>query len=445
MKTTSILQQFRQSVYQIFPKRADAIMDFIDALTVAGQVDSPVAISEQAPFRRKFSSVFDVLKEGDIEVEQLHPILEREKPAECEKIAGYDLYAVDTTPDERPEAETLAERGLLKAQKNAPVRSGQKFSWLVGLVQQRTSWVAPWDVRRVKIDSNDNQTAVEQIKALDQQSQQAKVVVADSLYANLVFLAVFLVVQTVEALVRLRQNLVLYEQPNQKTTGSRGAPRKHGPAFRMGDPTRLPDRTETFWLGLQQIRLSAWYKLHLRKLPALIGLVLQVEFLKPDGTLRYQRPMWLFWTGPETVPLPDLCRMYLWRFAIEHYFRFMKQHLGLNAHRLTNNEAIQRWMWLCALAYWQLLLMGREVDDLCPAWYPRKNNNKPDWLTPGQVQRSAGRFLVKLGTPAAPPRPAGKGRGRAPGYHPAPRKRFEVVRKGKKGPKKALETVHSTV
>ena len=59
--------------------------------------------------------------------------------------------------------------------------------------------------------------------------------------------------------------------------------------------------------------------------------------------------------------------MDLWRFAIEHAFRFMKQHLGLNAHCLTNNEAIQRWMWLCALAYWQLLLMGHEVDDLRPA------------------------------------------------------------------------------
>ena len=30
--------------------------------------------------------------------------------------------------------------------------------------------------------------------------------------------------------------------------------------------------------------------------------------------------MWLFWTGPDTVPLEDLCRMYLWRFAIETFF-----------------------------------------------------------------------------------------------------------------------------
>jgi hypothetical protein len=33
----------------------------IDALTVAGHVSSPVALSEEAPFRRKFSMVYDTL------------------------------------------------------------------------------------------------------------------------------------------------------------------------------------------------------------------------------------------------------------------------------------------------------------------------------------------------------------------------------------------------
>jgi hypothetical protein len=437
MNTHSLLQQFREKVYQTLPKRSDAILDFIDALTVAGHVSSPVALSEEAPFRRKFSSIFDVLSEGEIEAEQLHPILTEQAPAACEQIAGYDMYATDTTPDERPEAETLAERGLLKAQKNVPARPGQKFSWLVRLVKERTSWVAPWDVRRVKPDSNDNQTAVEQVQALAQHNKRLAVVVADSLYANAVFLAVFLVVETVLVLVRLRQNMSLYEQPEAKPAGSRGAPRKHGPRFKLGSPARLPDRSEIVFFGSQKVRLSAWHKLHFRKLPALLGVVLRVEFLNSDDSLRYKRPLWLFWNGPETVTLPDLCRMYLWRFAIEHAFRFMKQHFGLNAHCLTNNDAIQRWMWLCALAYWQLLLMAPQAEDLCPAWYPRKSDQELAWLTPGQVQRGAGRFLAKLGTPASAPRPAGKGRGRATGYQPAPRKRFEVVRKGKKAPKNA--------
>jgi hypothetical protein len=445
MQTKTFFQQFRQKLYQILPKRADAILDFIDALTVAGHVASPVALSEEVPFRRKFGSIYDVLSEGRLEPDLLHGLLIEAQPAESEQIAGYEVYALDTTPDERPEADTLADRGLLKAQKHEPVRVGQKFSWLVRLVKPGSSWVAPWDVRRVKTTSNDNQTAVAQVQELDGQNACPKVVVADSLYANQVFLAVFLVVKHIIALVRLRQNLTLYERPVPKPAGSRGAPRKHGPTFKMARPSRPPDRTTTFQWGGQSIRLRAWHGLHLRPLPTLVGLALRVEFLKADGTLRYQRPMWLFWTGPETVALEAICCMYLWRFAIEHAFRFMKQHLGLNAHCLTDPDSIQRWMWLCALAYWQLLLMGRDVDDLRPAWYPRKAEEAPRWLPPGQVQRSAGRFLVKLGTPANPPRPAGKGPGRAKGYHPAPRQRYPVVRKGQKTPKKAVQTTISAV
>ncbi len=58
-------------------------------------------------------------------------------------------------------------------------------------------------------------------------------------------------------------------------------------------------------------------------------------------------------------------------------------------------------------------------------------------MTPGQVRRQALAFLLRLGTPARPAQPAGKGRGRATGYLPQPRKRFAVVKKGKKQRKAA--------
>jgi hypothetical protein len=90
MNTITLFQKFRQLVYQILPKRADATLDLVDALTVARHVDSPVALSEEAPFRRKFSSVYDVLSEGDIDEEKLHPILYEQQPEDCEEIGGYE-------------------------------------------------------------------------------------------------------------------------------------------------------------------------------------------------------------------------------------------------------------------------------------------------------------------------------------------------------------------
>jgi hypothetical protein len=89
-------------------------------------------------------------------------------------------------------------------------------------------------------------------------------------------------------------------------------------------------------------------------------------------------------------------------------------------------------MWLVALAYWQLLLMRDTVQPNRPAWQPHKKDGQDQPLTPAQVQRSAQPFLLHSGTPAPNTRPAGKGCGRHTGYHPAPRKRFEVIFKTKK-------------
>jgi len=346
MDTQSSFQQFREEVHGSLRKRADAVLDLIDALTIATPVESPVALSEQPLFRRTFSSIYDVLEEAELDKEAWAKVLYEAQPTDSETIAGYEVYAVDTTPNPRPEAETLPERTQLKSSKEEPVRMGHKYSWLARLVKIGTSWVGPQGVCRVKSDTTDNQVAVEQVKALDQRSNRPKVVVADSWYGHVVFLAASLVVTTVAALVRLRHNLVLYEQPQPKAPGSRRAPRKHGPKFRLSSPSRPPDRQESVTLLGQTVRLSAWHGLHFYKLPTLVGMVLRVEFLKADGTPHYKRPLCLFWTGSWEVALSELCLMYLWRFALEHAFRFLKQHLGLNANQSTHLHSTELWMWL---------------------------------------------------------------------------------------------------
>jgi hypothetical protein len=433
-------QQFRKKVYQSMRKRADAILDLIDALTVAGHVGSPVALSEETPFRRKFSSIFDTLRQGEIDFDLLLAVLQEYQPVNSEELAGCEVNALDCTPNERQEAETLEDRGSLKAQKEDPVRYGHKYSWLVRLVNQGTSWVAPVDVRRVDTNLSDSQIGALQVEELDLRNPKQKVIVADSLYGNHIFLAVFLKVKQAYALVRLRCNLVFYERPKPRLKGAKGAPAKHGAKFKLSEPSRKSDRAETFLLGKQTVKLEAWQGLHFKKLSGLVGMVLRIEFLRPDGTPRYKRPMWLFWTGPDTVPLEELCRMYLWRFAIEHMFRFLKQHMGLNANQSTDLVSTGNWMWLCALAYWQLLLMRDEVKPSRPAWYPAGTKPETKGLTPGQVQRSAFGYLVQLGTPARNTRNAGKGKGRSAGYHPAARTRYPVVKKAKNLQNRAAST-----
>jgi len=443
--TTNPLQQFRDTVYQALPKRADATLDLLDALTSASHVTSPVALSESVLFRRGFASVYDTLEQGELPEAALQEIFSQSQPATCETIAGYAVNAIDCTPNPRPEAATLPERVYLKSRKEQVAEVGEKFSWLMRLVKPGTSWAIPLDVQRVSSASTDSATAVAQVKRLDQQGGGLKVVVADSLYGNHLFLAVFLMVTTVVALVRLRSNLRLYENPLPKPPQSRGRPRLHGPTFKLTAPARPADRSDTMTVAGQQVRLSAWQGLHLRQLPTLVGMVMRVEFLKADGTPRYKTPLYLFWTGPLTVSLADVCRMYLWRFAIEHAFRFLKQRLGLNAAQSTNPQVVSRWMWLVALAYWQLLLMEPLVVNQRPAWYPQARGGQAWSNTPGMVQRGALPFLLGLGTPAASPRPAGKGQGRPQGYRPKPQKRHAVVRKSSKRAKKGAKRVQTAV
>lgn len=424
--------RFRREVYQSFEQRADAGMDLVDALTSAPTVRSPVELSESALFRRRFSSVYDFLKSGRILLPRLRQVLFRHQPEEAETIAGHEIYAVDCTGDPAPEAKSLPDRGQSKKGRHAPLEVGHTYSWLVRLVERGTSWCMPLDIARVSTESTDSQVGGEQVAALAKHKSRPKVIVADSLYCNATFLSIFLTLQFVYALVRIRSNRVLYEEPPERQPGQLGRPRKHGPKFKLSEPSRAPDRIEACTLLGQQVRLLAWTNLHFYQLPFLVGMVLSVQFLKADGTPRFKRPLYLFWTGPTSVALADLARMYLWRFAIEHMFRFLKQHMGLTASNSPRLQGRLRWVWCCAIAYCQLLFIRHKVADRRPAWHPTYVRGRRRPLTPRQVQRVALPFLLELGSPAFPAQPAGKGNGRPPGYRPEPRKRHPVVKKSRK-------------
>jgi hypothetical protein len=406
-------------------------MSLVNALTITGHVSSPVALSESPLFKRKFSSVYDALVNGDLG-DELKSLFSHSQDEAWETIAGYEVHAVDATSNEHMAAETLEDRGALKASQKESLRYGHKYSWLVRLVQNGTSWTAPEDIERISTASTDSQVAAHQVKALAEGNKQRKVIVADSRYRDKHFLGIFADLENTYALVRLQNNQKLSQEPRPKPEGSRGAPLKHGADFQLTAISREPDASETFFIDKQKVRVRVWNKLHFKRIAKVRGSVVCVEFLKADDTPRYKRPLWLFWTGPEEASPQDLCKMYLWRFAIEHLFRFLKQHLGLNSHRSPNLHSQRRWMWIVALAYWQLLLLREVVKPDRPAWHPKKKAGHPRPLTPAQVQRSALAFLLQSGLPINQVRSAGKGRGRQKGYHPAPRKRFEVVFKTKK-------------
>jgi hypothetical protein len=422
------LVDFRLQVYASFTFRAAALFELIDALLVSPILRSAVEVSQSPLFRRRFASVYDALTNGTIDDAALRQALVAAEPAEALTVAGYAVYALDTTVSLRPDAATVPERTKVYSAAQGKAVPGHQFSWLGRVIAAGQSWFAPREVVRVPATSTPGASGAEQVRRLaaDPLPTQPKVVAVDSHFPVPPFLPAFVgLAPHVVLLARLASNRVLYGPPP-PPTGKPGRPRTHGARLALRQPGP-PDRQERARLLGQDVRISAWVGYHFRAVPSLGGMVVRAEFLKVDGTPRYKRPLWLFWSGPIEVALTDIVTIYLLRFTIEHFFRFLKQRLGLLAAHLGDLGPIETWAQVVALAYWQLLLARGSVRPTFRPWDPtaRQDPNRP--LTPGQVLAAWPTFSRTLETPAAAPRRAGKAPGRAPGDRPKPRERHPVA------------------
>jgi hypothetical protein len=423
------LVDFRLDVYASLTFRPDALFELVEALLLSPVIRSAVEVSQSPIFRRHFTGVYDALNNGRIDPDSLRKALVAAEPEDALTVADYAVYALDTTISPRPDANTVPDRSKIYSAEHGKAIPGHQFSWLGRVVAFGQSWFAPREVQRVPTSSTPAEVGAQQVQRLaaDPKPSNAKVVVADSHYAAPQFLRAFVgLAPRVAVLVRLASNRVLYGPPP-PATGKRGRPRVHGAKLSLRTP-KEPERQETVRLVGQEVRLSAWYNQHFKKVSILVGLVLRVEFLKADGTPRYKRPLWLFWSGPQGIVLSDLATMYLLRFTIEHFFRFAKQRLGLLAAHLGGLVQIETWAQSVALAYWQLLLSRHLVKPTYRPWDPTARQDPNNALTPGQVLDAWRIFSRSLETLTAAPRSAGKAPGRVPGYQPGPRERHPVAK-----------------
>jgi len=433
------LQTFRGKLLGIFPRRADALFELIDALLLTVDPRSPVELSQSPAFRRRFSMVYDALRHGQVAPDLARSLLAKAEPSEALTMEGCAVYGVDSTIHPRPQAETLADRSQVYSTCQEKVVPGHQYSWLGRLVSQAPAWFAPRDVERVATQDTPASVAARQVLRLAATLTVVgllNVVVADSGYAKAPFLAAFVGLTSLCVLVRLPCNRVLYGAPPAPVlnpqTGKRakkGRPPVHGAKFRLQSPP-TPERQVELGLplGKGSVRVGAWGQLHFREVARLVGMVVRVEFFTPDGQPKYRRPLWLFWSGPTSVSLEALCQMYLLRFGIEHFFRFAKQRLGLLCAKSPTLQACENWTWVVALAYTQLLL-ARSLVEATPRPWDKSPRSPYQPLTAGQVQRAWPIFSFHLGTPAAAPRPSGKAPGRTDGFHPQPRAKQPVVSK----------------
>lgn len=84
--------------------------------------------------------------------------------------------------------------------------------------------------------------------------------------------------------------------------------------------------------------------------------IIRVERLNENESGCIGKPLWLAWLGDEMPPLSEIWRLYLRRFAVEHWYRFLKQRLHWTVPKLSTPKQCERWSDLMPLITWELWL-----------------------------------------------------------------------------------------
>ena len=99
------IQQFRSELYQLFPKRSDAIMNLLDALTSHGhRCRSIIQLSNVNCFDRQYSSITDAIADGlpHVDFKKIAKLIY--DSASKGREAKRHLFIIDCTPNPRPYA-----------------------------------------------------------------------------------------------------------------------------------------------------------------------------------------------------------------------------------------------------------------------------------------------------------------------------------------------------
>lgn len=433
-KSVSRLEQFRQTVYEAFERRRDALMELIDALSSTPDARSVVELSPSSFFRREYPSVYDAIV----------GLFQPSKPEKADEerraweqkwmwlIASYFpqpqerkfwLFGIDVVSIPRPFSPTLPDRTFVykpnPIKGNKPVTIGHQYSHLVFFPEKFNDDDAPWTVplivRRIHSDEKATTLGAEQIDALMGDEtlpwhDELCVNVEDSTYSAVTHLGP-VTKQEHENLVvvaRACSNRVFYRQPP-PVEGKRGSghPTWYGERFDLkdsdtwGKPDEVTEVPFTTRSGRHyRAQLEGWHDLlmtgtrewAMHRFPFTL---IRVRVLDEAGNQVFKRTMWLIVIGKRRRELSILeaWEAYGQRYDVEHYFRLGKQRLLERAYQTSDDGHEENWMYIVALAKVQLWLARDLAESLPRPWERHLPEMKRETPGPSFVQRDFGRII----------------------------------------------------
>lgn len=464
---TTALEQFRYRLYQTFENRADTLMELVDAMCSYPEADSVVSYSLAPVFRRSYSTISKSLGEMSMAETTLPSLLLAHLPRPRQR--PFWQLMVDVTPQPRPYAQVLPDRGMVYAptvvKGNVPVTIGHQYSSVaLGLEPEKevsASWVLPLLTKRVATDADKEMVGAAQIDVLLSDpalpfGQELCVEVGDTSYSKPLYLHAHRHHPHLVTIVRVRSNCTFYHQvvPKAGEPAGSGHPTWYGAKFSLADPETWtpPDETLTFEETSRRgkshrVEVQAWHNLLMRgkhkpqRLPMHTYPFTLVRIVRYDeeGNPLYTRPLWLLVMGDRRDELTPrhIVDAYAERFDLEHFFRFGKQKLLMADFQTPDLEPEENWWQLTHIAYAQLWMARHVAEALPRPWQRNLPVMKQRRLSPTLVQRDFARIIRQLGTPAQPPKLRGISPGRRKGLKLPPRPRQKVVVKSQKLPKAA--------
>jgi hypothetical protein len=426
--------EFRQAIHANgFGRQRDALSEALDAICLTGSLSSFPLLSLSKAFRRQWHSLYKAVERGSVEDEWLSRHLAQQVPKD-----GIQYYSLDGSAWARPRARTMDDRQYVyhptAAINGGSVCIGYPYSLLDWVPEAHRSWSLSVSIKRIPSSVTAGEMGITQIKELSDNRAEVQevldIVAADGKYGNAKFLRP-LQNQNCGIVVRLRQDRVLYQAPQQPLKRKRGRPRVHGKRFAFKEPETWHSSNEVISLAhakLGQVKLERWNDLHGKNdtdVPIdVIRASIHLEKDKPP------KPIWIGWQAPATTPTnlevnaQVIWQAYTHRWPVEPGIRFRKQHLGWTTPQFQYKETGDRWSWLIALAVWLLFLARPIVKDHPLPW------QKPQVkLTPQRVQQSLPLIFAQFGSPARRPKTRGKSPGWPKGRPRTPKQRFKVVKK----------------
>ena len=463
---TSTLKTFRNKLFELFPKRRDATMNLLDALSANGhQCRSVVLLSETPQFERQYSSITDAIADGLSHAEW--NLIEKMvyQTATHDHTQKTNKFLLDCTANPRPFARTLEDRTVTHAPNpapgNKPITVGHQYSTLALLpkdeADRKKHWLVPLSTQRVNSFEKGNEVGMKHLVQYLREHEltdQLNICMADSLYSSKKCRAILSSESSVVGVLRLNSARNVYFAPNTESS-PRGRHKEYGEKMKLNDLSShqpCQEKTQTQWTNRKGnayiVSIECWNDMlirgtrdyHAAKHPFRL---IRITVKNQKNEIVFKKPLWLAVTGKRRneISLIDAYQDYRARYDIEHFFRFCKQKLLMRSYQTANVDHEVSWWKFCALAYCQLYLARKQVTMTLHRWeeylpqYKGIDQKQPSLATPSQTQRGFEKLLEQIGTPANDCIARGRASGRTLGQKQKKRSKQEIVFKSSSPPK----------